>query len=50
MTEAETLMKAGVPAEQAQANVAELKRLLSRTARAQRGVEKLPVASRTTQD
>jgi Flp pilus assembly protein TadD len=50
MTEAETLMKAGLPAEQADANVAELKRLLSRTARAQRGVEKLPVASRATQD
>jgi len=50
MAEAETLMKAGLPAEQADANVAELKRLLSRTARAQRGVEKLPVASRATQD
>jgi len=50
MTEAETLVKAGVPAEQAQANAAELKRLLSRTARAQRGVEKLPVASRATPD
>src|SRR4051794_26720974 len=50
MTEAETLMKAGLPAEQAQANLTELKRLLSRTARAQRGVEKLPVASRATPD
>ena len=50
MAEAETLMKTGLPAEQADANVAELKRLLSRTARAQRGVDKLPVASRATQD
>jgi Flp pilus assembly protein TadD len=50
MSEAETLMKAGLPAEQAQANIAELKRLLSRTARAQRGVEKLPVARRATPD
>ena len=50
MTEAEGLMKAGLPPEQAEANVAELKRLLSRTARAQRGVEKLPVASRATPD
>jgi Flp pilus assembly protein TadD len=50
MTEAETLMKAGLPAEQAQANLTELKRLLSRTARAQRGVEKLPVASRAIPD
>jgi Flp pilus assembly protein TadD len=50
MTEAETLMKAGLPPEQAQANVAELKRLLSRTAHAQRGAEKLPVASRATPD
>ena len=43
-------MKAGLPAEQAQANVTELKRLLSRSARAQRGVENLPVASRATPD
>jgi Flp pilus assembly protein TadD len=50
MTEAETLMKAGLPAEQAQANINELKRLLSRTAHAQRGAEKMPVASRATSD
>jgi len=50
MSEAETLMKAGLPVEQAQANLAELKRLLSRTARAQRGGEKLPVASRIATD
>ena len=50
MTEAENLMKAVVPAEQAQANIAELKRVLSRTERAQRGVEKMPVASRASPD
>lgn len=50
IAEAEDIMKAGLPAEQAQANVAELKRLLSRTTHAQRGGEKLPVANRATLD
>ena len=48
--EAETLVKAGLPPEQATARVAELKRLLSRTEHAQRGAAKLPVASRVTAD
>ncbi len=48
--EAESLMKAGLPPDQAAENIAELKRLLPRTERAQRGAEKLPVANRATAD
>jgi Flp pilus assembly protein TadD len=50
VAEAESIVKSGMTAEEAAANVAELKKLLSKSERAQPGIAKLPVASRDNND
>jgi len=50
VAEAEGIVTSGVPADEAAANVAELKKLLSKNGRARPGIAKLPVASRDNND
>jgi Flp pilus assembly protein TadD len=50
VAEAESIVKSGLPPEEAAASIAELKKLLSKNERAQPGIAKLPVASRENND